>query len=966
MANIVNGTCHAEKAPQEGPPLIQHGNLVFQAHHVGWIITGCFTTIATVASFWLINKHLQWYTNKREQRYIVRILFMVPIYAMISFASYLFWNHSTPLLLLRDCYESTVLTSFFYLLLTYLSPDPAEQKEIFRKEGLSRENDREARRKGQKPRKWVLPLGFVRWKPQDGLYFLQLMKWGVLQYCVIRPTTTLAAVILDYSGLYCEDSWSPGWGHIYITVIVSISVTIAMYCLVQLYVPVSGYLKPQKPILKLFAIKAVVFLTFWQATGLSFLTMLGVVKDTTYMTADNINIGLGAILETLEMTIFAFLHIRAFTYKPYRTPPDRTSRWRSLMHAMNFKETLRELWVGTIYLARRARGKETDTQARREAALEDVFGRTRFAIEGKLPQKHEKEKGEKSRSRDREEKGETGSKRERNKDLAVSVDVDKVVHVGEERQWLGLGDRYAYSMGYAGRKERSGGLEEQIEKELAKRGYEYSRRERSTHGPAYDLLSTNDADGVPKQNRRRSQRTSWWRNVYNRLSQSHADLEPEFEPLPLADQRVPSKKDRSPYHKPTRLGDYDYAFDFEDPPPPSAIRSYRASRGFPSQHRKVQASPPDAQPDPHYVPTTSTPASAYISSHSSPSRLPSNTHHSMPVPHALSQTVSSTSLASSPPTESSHPDSFLARVFPYRSDASHSGEALSSVLTLPSSQSHHSRVHLGGDRRVVANGVVTAQAPSLVPSRPQSHAIRSQEAIIAENTGQLGQLLEEDEVERRSSNAQQSNNPLKPARSSHHRDSAQYQPRIPDAEMYSRYPDEPERKQAANARKLRLDRLVMPTPLAPSPSQSLASPPTGSVTPFARYTTSPTQFSPNLMASGNLSSSRPSIALSSSQRPTRPSVPDPAHMWLSRPLSHPASDQPSTQLSDRPPVSNLRRSSNNLKRHSYVPDHQRHRGRSDRRTSALVNPISSPAHEPAVMPPRRSSTRSSQVIGSAR
>lgn len=26
----------------------------------------------------------------------------------------------------------------------------------------------------------------------------------------------MAAVILDYSGLYCEDSWSPGWGHIYV------------------------------------------------------------------------------------------------------------------------------------------------------------------------------------------------------------------------------------------------------------------------------------------------------------------------------------------------------------------------------------------------------------------------------------------------------------------------------------------------------------------------------------------------------------------------------------------------------------------------------------------------------------------------------------------------------------------------------------------------------------------------------
>lgn len=163
-----------------------------------------------------------------------------------------------------------MLTAFFYLLLLYVSPDVNVQKEIFRKvsltaqsrgyviadapiqNGLSREHDRRRRKRGEPPQKWMLPLGFMRWRPevcaswftsiwyqltivaQDGLHFLQIMKWGVLQYCVIRPTfvaahystsyaclirtifrTTLAAVILDYAGLYCEDSWGPGWGHIY-------------------------------------------------------------------------------------------------------------------------------------------------------------------------------------------------------------------------------------------------------------------------------------------------------------------------------------------------------------------------------------------------------------------------------------------------------------------------------------------------------------------------------------------------------------------------------------------------------------------------------------------------------------------------------------------------------------------------------------------------------------------------------
>ena len=114
-------------------------------------------------------------------------------------------NHHTPLLLLRDGYESTVLTAFFYLLLAYLSPDSDEQRAIFLKAGLSRQADREAKRLGTAERKWMFPLSFIKWKPEvnstsplkqmtllnlvdkDGLYFLQLMKWGVLQYCVVRP-----------------------------------------------------------------------------------------------------------------------------------------------------------------------------------------------------------------------------------------------------------------------------------------------------------------------------------------------------------------------------------------------------------------------------------------------------------------------------------------------------------------------------------------------------------------------------------------------------------------------------------------------------------------------------------------------------------------------------------------------------------------------------------------------------------
>lgn len=147
------------------------------------------------------------------------------------------------------------------------------------------------------------------------------------------------------------------------------------------------------------------------------------------------------------------LHIKAFSYKPYVTTSP-TKRWRSLMHAFNFKETLRELWDGTVYMAYRMRGREVDVMARRQAALEGIFGQSRIQIQGKRTA----EKKPASEGKDA---------------LDVRVDIEETMHVGSDRQWLGVGDDYAYSLGREFRRtrEKSEGLEESFERELATRGY---------------------------------------------------------------------------------------------------------------------------------------------------------------------------------------------------------------------------------------------------------------------------------------------------------------------------------------------------------------------------------------------------------------------------------------------------------------------------------------------------------------
>lgn len=186
---------------------------MFKAHHVGWILSGFFAVISATASFWLIYHHLTYYTNKNQQRYIVRLLLMVPIYGCVSFLSYIWYEQalyfelirgqshdprraaplrsSSPLfhLTLADCYEAVVIASFFYLLLAYLGENERAQKDKMRYKELDKWMWSVCRHSGLSPLSSALtcylpfrlrPFGWVKYRP-DGLYFLQLQKWGIMQ-----------------------------------------------------------------------------------------------------------------------------------------------------------------------------------------------------------------------------------------------------------------------------------------------------------------------------------------------------------------------------------------------------------------------------------------------------------------------------------------------------------------------------------------------------------------------------------------------------------------------------------------------------------------------------------------------------------------------------------------------------------------------------------------------------------------
>jgi hypothetical protein len=278
-------------------------------HRLGGYLSAGFGLIAIVISLLLILLHATHYSRPHEQRHIIRILFMIPVYAAQSFLSYIFYKHSVYFEVLRDCYEAFAIASFFSLLCAYITPTLHDQKEYFRT---------------ITPKNWIWPLGSLKNRfngklrtPRSGLTWFNVIWVSVFQYCVIRVFFTIVSVVTEAFDRYCLESLNPGFAHVWVMVIEALSVTVAMYCLIQFYVQIKDDIAQHRPFAKILAIKLVIFLSFWQSILISFLTSSGAIKATDRIQTPDIKVGIPAMLLCIEMAFFSILHIWSFSWKPY-------------------------------------------------------------------------------------------------------------------------------------------------------------------------------------------------------------------------------------------------------------------------------------------------------------------------------------------------------------------------------------------------------------------------------------------------------------------------------------------------------------------------------------------------------------------------------------------------------------------------------------------------------------------------
>ena len=263
---------------------------------------------------------------------------MIPIYAVNSFLSLVFPSVSLYIDMIRDCYEAYVLYVFLSLMLSYLNCDQEYDEQERRgidtlldtglvidgidRPGMSGYQHLVAYLESKQPApRLPFPFSVVVYSGElpRGNDFLKFCKFGTLQYCVVRPLTTLLAIVLDQLGLYHESNFSPKYGFLYLMLSVNVSIAFAFMVLATFYTTLKKKLEPFHPVGKFLCIKFVIFFAFWQSVLIAVLVRVGCIRDVEGYSARNLARGLQDTLICAEMFVVSVAHLWTFAYQPFTT-----------------------------------------------------------------------------------------------------------------------------------------------------------------------------------------------------------------------------------------------------------------------------------------------------------------------------------------------------------------------------------------------------------------------------------------------------------------------------------------------------------------------------------------------------------------------------------------------------------------------------------------------------------------------
>lgn len=292
---------------------------------VGAILGLCTVScvLALVSSAAAVFLQLKNYRRLREQRLVVRILCVVPVFATASLAGALDWSVAKVLDPLRDIYEAVVVYTFFKLLVLLLGGE---------REIIQRTVDKPA-------------VGVLWYKVHIGnpRHFLAIKRM-VLQYVWVKPLLSLCGGISWVTGF--EDDQ-----HVQLALVVAqnVTVTLSLYSLALFWRCLYAELKPFDPWRKFLCVKIIIFASYWQGVMVDVLSWQGAFDHWNVPRSNRVQNS----LLCLEMIFFAWMHWTSFPYSVYTAAslPDsaRVDFWHAVRDCFLVGDILYDLKMTTLH-----------------------------------------------------------------------------------------------------------------------------------------------------------------------------------------------------------------------------------------------------------------------------------------------------------------------------------------------------------------------------------------------------------------------------------------------------------------------------------------------------------------------------------------------------------------------------------------------------------------------------------------
>lgn len=232
------------------------------------------------------------YTKPQEQRSIIRILVIVPVYAVFSFLTLLLPSRVVFFESFRDVWEAVVVYSFLTLMLEYCGGENSCLSVIMNHPGSI-------------THPWPLncclpPIGL-------GSRFFRWCKRATLQFVIIKPIFVILNLTFLQLGKFDDPTYQ-----LVLSIVYNTSYTVALYSLLLFYKATHSHpgLVKRNPLYKFLAVKMVVFATYYQSIIIA-IDAFGLTEEQSH--------SWNSFLLCCEMVVFAMLHSFSFSYKEYLT-----------------------------------------------------------------------------------------------------------------------------------------------------------------------------------------------------------------------------------------------------------------------------------------------------------------------------------------------------------------------------------------------------------------------------------------------------------------------------------------------------------------------------------------------------------------------------------------------------------------------------------------------------------------------